>query len=285
MNTSSTTTTPTSTSGLGSPDRPAAHGDGARPRSVPREGSGLPFHRLVRLELRKAVDTRAGRGLLIAVVLVTAAVLGLTMWLLREDGASFDVLLLATTTPTSVLVPILGILTVGSEWSQRTALITFTQEPRRLRVMAAKTVAAGVLGLVVLVATLALTMLSHAASMVMVDGGQIDVTLTLAQTVNLTVAQLFGVAQGVAFGALFLSVPVAIVAFFLLPVVVNILTTTVALLGRHAQWFDMGVSTTPLMSGQWLSGQQWAHLGTTGLLWLALPLAVGCWRIARKEVT
>lgn len=284
MSTPSTMTTPAGTPGPGSPDRPAAHGGGAHPRPVPPDGSALSFHRLVRLELRKALDTRAGRGLVIAVVLATAVALGLTMWLLREEGAGFDALLLATTTPQSMLVPVLGILTVCSEWSQRTALITFTQEPRRLRVMAAKTVAAGVLGLAVLAATLALTVLSHVASMALADGGRVDVTLTLAQIVNLTVAQIFSVLQGVAFGALFLSVPVAIVAFFLLPVVVNVLTTTVGFLGRHAQWFDTAVSAAPLMGREWLTGQQWAHLGVTGLLWLVLPLAVGCWRVARKEV-
>ena len=37
-----------------------------------------------------------------------------------------------------MLLPIVGILLVSSEWSQRTALITFTLVPQRMRVMSAK---------------------------------------------------------------------------------------------------------------------------------------------------
>jgi len=39
-------------------------------------------------------------------------------------------------TPGSILLAIIGILRVSSEWSQRTALITYTLVPKRMRVMA-----------------------------------------------------------------------------------------------------------------------------------------------------
>jgi ABC-2 type transport system permease protein len=32
------------------------------------------------------------------------------------------------------------------------------------------------------------------------------------------------------------------------------------------------------------SGGDWARLGTSRLLWLALPLVVGAWRVRRSEV-
>jgi len=38
----------------------------------------------------------------------------------------------------SILLPVVSILTLTSEWSQRTVLTTFTQEPRRIRVINAK---------------------------------------------------------------------------------------------------------------------------------------------------
>ena len=41
-----------------------------------------------------------------------------------------------------ILLPVLGILLVTSEWSQRTAMVTFTLEPSRSRVIAAKFVVA-----------------------------------------------------------------------------------------------------------------------------------------------
>ena len=52
--------------------------------------------------------------------------------------------------PASILLPIVGILLVTSEWSQRTALITFALVPDRGRVLAAKLLASVVLSLVAL---------------------------------------------------------------------------------------------------------------------------------------
>lgn len=255
----------------------------AYPDPAPRDVPGLPFTRLVRLELRKATNTRAGQGILIAILAVTAVVVALTMWLARDGGASLQMLILAASTPQGMLVPVLGILTACSEWSQRTALVTFTQEPRRLRVMAAKTVAAVLLGLAVLAATVLLAIGAHALSMTLADGA-IDLDLTLAQAVNLVIMQVFSVVQGVAFGVLFLSVPIAIVAFFMAPVVVSVLTMTVSWLGEHAPWFDMSTASTPLLGTEWVTAEQWAHLGSVTFIWLVVPLAAGLWRVARREV-
>jgi ABC-2 type transport system permease protein len=33
-----------------------------------------------------------------------------------------------------------------------------------------------------------------------------------------------------------------------------------------------------------MDATEWAHAGTTLALWVGLPLLVGLWRIARKEV-
>ena len=40
--------------------------------------------------------------------------------------------------PMNILLPVLGIMSVTSEWSQRTAMVTFTLEPSRSRFLAAK---------------------------------------------------------------------------------------------------------------------------------------------------
>src|SRR4029078_4020751 len=46
----------------------------------------------------------------------------------------------------SILLPVVAILTLTSEWSQRTVLTTFTQEPRRMRVVTAKIMVSLMLG-------------------------------------------------------------------------------------------------------------------------------------------
>lgn len=33
-----------------------------------------------------------------------------------------------------------------------------------------------------------------------------------------------------------------------------------------------------------MSGEQWAQLGVTGLVWLVIPLTVGVWMVLRSEV-
>ena len=100
----------------------------------------VPFGRLVRVELRKMADTRAGRWLLISIGLLTLLVLIIQMAvvLAQDIDVKFIDFLQGMNIPMAILLPILGVLSVTSEWSQRTAMVTFTLEPSRVRVIAAK---------------------------------------------------------------------------------------------------------------------------------------------------
>jgi ABC-2 type transport system permease protein len=100
----------------------------------------IPFGRLLAVELRKAVDTRAGRWLLIATAVVIAVTVAIVfaVVLTQDLSSSFRDFMLAVNVPMGVFLPILGVMTVTSEWSQRTGLVTFTQVPSRLTVIAAK---------------------------------------------------------------------------------------------------------------------------------------------------
>jgi ABC-2 type transport system permease protein len=112
--------------------------------------------RLTAVELRKATDTRAGFWLQIATAGITlAAVVILLIAGTAQDRALDNVLSLAVQ-PAAVLLPIVGILLVSSEWSQRTALITFALVPRRSRVLLAKVVAGLLLALAATAACVAL---------------------------------------------------------------------------------------------------------------------------------
>ncbi len=104
---------------------------------------GIPFSRLVRVELRKLVDTRAGFWLT-ASIGVIAAIIMVAMLIANRStpenlnlGEFFGLMNI----PTAIILPILAILLVTGEWSQRTALTTFTLEPRRERVIGAKLIA------------------------------------------------------------------------------------------------------------------------------------------------
>src|ERR1041385_1994689 len=110
--------------------------------------------RLVTVELRKMVDTRAGFWLPIAMVALPPPV-GIPRRVFGDGGDhTFAGVLDVGLQPAAVLLPITGILLVTSEWSQRTGMITFTLVPVRSRVLGAKLIASLVLALAMLVMAL-----------------------------------------------------------------------------------------------------------------------------------
>ena len=246
-------------------------------------GRGLSFLTLLRVELRKQVDTRAGRGLLIAIGVLTALALGLATWLTREQGADLPGLFVVTLTPQGLLLPVLGIITACNEWSQRTALITFTQEPRRLRVVLAKLLAALVLGTIALAAAWVLALLAHLISAGL-SGSPVNIDLDPGQLAGQWLAQMLALLQGVAFGLALLSVPLAVVAYFVLPTLYSTAALMVPALRDLGAWVDMTAASTPLMEGVDLTATQWGQLGTSSLLWIGVPLLIGIWRVLTREV-
>ena len=97
-------------------------------------------------------DTRAGFWLQAIVGLLTAGVVVLFCDPHPRRGrASYATCSASRSRPRAILLPIVGILLVSSEWSQRTNLITFTLVPQRMRVMNAKLVAGVLVGVVVLI--------------------------------------------------------------------------------------------------------------------------------------
>ena len=179
------------------------------------------------------------------------------------------------TLPGLILLPIIGILLVSSEWSQRTALITFTLVPKRMRVMSAKIAASLVLGLIVMVIAFVV-----AAVAIFAVGG--EWTLGLGVFGQIALLCLFSILTGVAFGAAFLSSAPAIVLYFALPLAWGALGT-IPFLNDAAQWLDTSRTTEP-MTERLLSGEEWLQFASSQALWLALPLAIGLWRIAKGEI-
>lgn len=246
---------------------------------VPRS---LPFVRLVRVETRKLVDTRAGQALLIVIGVVTAGVIALLLYTMPPEGLTFANLALASAVPQGFLLPIMGVLAATGEWTQRTGLVTFTLEPRRGRVAAAKLVAAGVVGLAAVGAALVLGALTNVVGMIWFDGDG-SWSLPAAQLGGAVVLQLIGVAQGVAFGLALQSSIVAIVAFLVLPTVWTVVGGLVSRLEPFIPWLDLGEATSPLLEGA-MTATDWAHVGTAAAVWLALPYAIGVLRLTRREV-
>ena len=236
---------------------------------------------LVRIELRKSWDTRAGRWLLIAIGLAALGVVAISLFV-EDAPKAFADYFSFTQLPVGILLPVLGILLVTSEWSQRTAMTTFTLVPRRSRVLTAKMLAASVLGVLGAGAAAVAAGLATVLTPVVTDQGA-DWSLPGAQVGQVLLLQVLFVLSGVAFGMLLLSSPLAIVTYFVLPTVFTILVNLVGALDWVRDWLDLGTTTTPMFHGD-LDGPGWLQLATSAALWILLPVVVGWLRIRRAEI-
>jgi ABC-2 type transport system permease protein len=235
-----------------------------------------PLPRLAAVELRKSADTRAGFWLLLVIVLLAAALVTITLIWGEQADQSFTPLFRSTIELTAFVVPVLGILLVTSEWSQRTGLNTFALVPQRERIIVAKVIGAVVLALGAVVACL---LVAAAGNAIAGDSWE----LTLGALGRFTLYELIGMLVGVAFGLAFMNSALAIVMYFLLPTAWAILGETISALDKPAEWLDFTRSLTNLAEGG-MNGTEWAQLGTSVGLWVGVVLVIGLFRLRRTEL-
>ena len=235
--------------------------------------------RLVAVELRKTIDTRAGFWLQVAMVALTAVVV--VVRLLVGDAAhhTFQSVLDAGLQPAAVLLPVVGILLPTSEWSQRTGMITFALVPVRSRVLGAKLLASLVLAVGMLVMAVVIVAAGVLVASPGVDGTWSDAAPLIGQSAVYLTA---GMLTGVAFGMVLLASAPAIVVLFALPITWTAVAS-LSFFADAAPWLDTRLALGPLPR-EVLSTTQWAHAGTALALWMLLPLLIGTWRIRRREV-
>jgi ABC-2 type transport system permease protein len=235
--------------------------------------------RLVAVELRKMVNTRAGFWLQVTTVAITVAAVVIRSVIGDAADHTFAAVLDVAVKPAAVLLPVAGILLVTSEWSQRTGMITFTLVPVRSRVLGTKLIASLILALAMLVMAVAVAAAGVLVASPGVDGTWSHLAQLLAQSAVYLTA---GMVTGVAFGAILLASAPALVVLFTLPTAWAALAS-LSFFADVAPWLDTSRALGPLPQGV-LSTTQWAHAGTALALWMLLPLLLGIWRITRREV-
>jgi ABC-2 type transport system permease protein len=248
----------------------------SHPAAERRPGYG----RLVAVELRKMVDTRAGFWLSAGVVAATAVVALIAMLTGPAGIHSLERTLRFTLQPSRFLLPITGILLVTGEFSQRTAMTTFALVPSRPRVLGAKLGAALVVSVAAVAVCFAVSLIAVAIGG---DAGSATWSLNAAMIPQALVFVATAMITGVAFGvALVLSAP-AIVAYLLLPTVWVALAANIHALSGVARWLDQSQTLGPMASHP-LSATAWTHALATLAVWMVLPLVVGGWRLMRRDV-
>jgi ABC-2 type transport system permease protein len=235
--------------------------------------------RLTKVELRKGADTRSGFWLLLAVVGLTLVSVLITALFAHEDQRTFQHILSNGLQPAGILLPVVGILLVSSEWSQRTALVSFALVPERARLLVAKALAGIVLALVATVIALVLAVLGTAiASTDVPHVWSLPLGLLGQDFVYVVTAMIIGIG----FGAALQSSAPAIVLYFVLPIAFAALGSIHALSGV-IEWIDSAEALEPLTT-EVMSGHQWAQGLVALALWMGVPLSIGLWRLVRGEI-
>ena len=239
--------------------------------------------RLSRVELRKATDTRAGRWLLILIALIAMVTAAVTALAGQDNGHTLRHILSNTASVTALLVPVLGVLLVTSEWSQRTALTTFTLVARRERVIAAKILAGIALALAAAIVSAALA--GAATALAAHPSASPGPWHAAGAAIGYSVLfQVLNVLLGIGFGLLFLSTPLAIVVYFALPTGWGILTSSVHALHSAGDWLNPSTAWNNLTNAT-MTGTTWAQVATAATVWVLLPVAAGTVRVLRGAVS
>jgi ABC-type transport system involved in multi-copper enzyme maturation permease subunit len=256
------------------------------PTGSPTVHRAIPLGRIVSTELRKMFDTRSGFWLMASIgilaLLASAAVVAFS----SDDGMTYSSFATAIGYPMTVVLPIIAILSVTSEWSQRSGLTTFTLVPRRGRVIAAKAIASTGVAIASIpiafgIGAVGLLVGTRIAGIAAVW----DVSVVNLMTIML--ANVLGSLMGFLLGVLIRSSSGALVAYFVysfvLPTLSVLLASSQAWFRDLQPWVDFKYAQGTLIDGT-VTTQQWEHLAVTSAIWLLVPLLAGLRLVLRAEV-
>jgi ABC-type transport system involved in multi-copper enzyme maturation permease subunit len=248
------------------------------PRPASPAGT-IRFERLLRVEWRKSIDTRAARWLLATIALLTAGAAMVPLFLPQEMQQGWLSYLAMTALVLALLLPLVSIMTLTSEWGQRSVLVTFTQEPRRDRVVAAKVLS----GLALAFIAAGFAFGTCAAAMAVSDmlGRSVAWSVDWKYVAGFMLFVIVNSLMGMAFGALLSNTPAAIVLFLVLPTLWTMLSY--GWLENLGRWLDTAQTYRYILESDWDGHTGPILLSLT--VWIALPLALGTARTLRREVS
>jgi ABC-2 type transport system permease protein len=246
----------------------------------------IPMTRIMAVELRKSFDTRSGFWLMASIVIVAVLTTIGTVAFAPDSDLTYYTFAKAIGFPMTVVLPIIAVLAITGEWSQRTGLTTFTLVPHRGRVVRAKVIASVAVG----VGAMLFAFVTGAV------GGVVGSTIagttpvwdvSVAEGFNIVLGSMLCLLTGTMLGMLIRSSAGALVVYFvyalLLPTIAGILATSQAWFRDLQPWVDLNYAQSALFEGT-LTGEQWANLAVTATTWLVLPAILGLRLVMRSEV-
>jgi ABC-2 type transport system permease protein len=246
----------------------------------------IPLARMATTELRKMFNTRSGFGLLASIgilaLLATAAVILFAF----HDQLTYSTFTSAINIPMTVILPVIAILSVTGEWSQRTGLTTFTLVPHRGRVIAAKALASVGVAFVTIPLTFGIGALGNLLGTA-IAGIDPVWDLTALNLATIVLGNILSLLFGFMLGVLIRNSVRALVAYFvyqfLLPTLPPIVAASQDWFRDLRPWVDFDYAQSALFHGV-LTTQQWTQLAFTGTVWLAIPMIIGLARVMKAEI-
>jgi ABC-2 type transport system permease protein len=246
----------------------------------------IPLSRVVSVELRKMFDTRSGFWLMMSIGIAAVVATGAVILFAPDDEIKYSTFAAAIGFPMAIILPMIAILSVTSEWSQRTGLTTFTLVPHRSRIVLAKAI--GTVGIAV--ASMVLAMVIGVIGNLIgsaITGMNTTWDSSVSDLLYIVLGNVLGMLIGFMLGVLIRNSSGAIVGYFVyslvLPTLAGILAANTSWFRSLQPWVDFNYAQSALFNGS-LTGEQWANLGVTSLIWLIAPLTAGVWLVLRSEV-
>jgi len=246
----------------------------------------IPLGRIVRVELRKMFDTRSGFWLIASIGISGLLATIATIAFAPDKDLTYYNFAAAIGFPITVILPMIALLSITSEWSQRSGLTTFTYVPSRRRVVLAKTWSAVIVAIASMLFAFAVGAVGNVVGST-IAGTPTIWDLSVAHATTIVLGNLVSLSIGVMVGMLVLSSAGGLVTYFVLALVVPNLT---GLLAASQDWFkdlqpwvDLPFAQTPLFEGM-DTGADWAHVATSFALWIVVPGYFGLRRVMHSEV-
>src|SRR3954453_13684328 len=204
--------------------------------SVPRTRvapNRVPTSRVVGVELQKMFDTRSGFWLMASVVITSLIATGAVILFAPDSELTYSTFAAAIGFPMAGILPMIAILSVTSEWSQRSGLTTFTMVPHRGRVISAKAISSVGVGIVSIPLAFAIGAVGNLVGTA-ITGTNLVWDVSLTDGLYIVLGNVLGLLVGFMLGVLIRNSSGAIVAYFVYSL---LLPTISGLLAASQEWF------------------------------------------------
>jgi ABC-2 type transport system permease protein len=246
----------------------------------------IPLSRVVRVELRKMFNTRSGFWLIASIGITGLLATIATIAFASDQNLTYYNFAKAIGFPITVILPMVALLSITSEWSQRSGLTTFTYVPSRGRVVWAKTLSS----ITVAVASMAFAFAAGAVGTVVgstIAGTPTVWDLSVGHAATIVLGNLTCLLTGTMLGMLLRSSAGGLVTYFvitlLVPTLSGLLAASQNWYEKVQPWVDLNFAQSFLFEGMH-TGTQWAQIATTVTIWILLPGLLGLRLVMRSEV-